>query len=141
MFIVEIGKCRKVEKRKSKPTVTSLLKDNHSRIEYVFPSKDVPRYILPVFCHVFCHQMKTGGPPTLFRSVGRPKHVRVMAGALEGDIFIGPKAEVIPTPSEDASSKQRTFIVPHEGSVPTVGHNHEEKEQCPLKIFPLVLSS
>jgi hypothetical protein len=28
-------------------------------------------------------------------SVGRPKHVRVMAGALEGDIFIGPKAEVI----------------------------------------------
>uniref|UniRef100_A0A8D1USE1 Actin related protein 1A n=1 Tax=Sus scrofa TaxID=9823 RepID=A0A8D1USE1_PIG len=25
--------------------------------------------------------------------VGRPKHVRVMAGALEGDIFIGPKAE------------------------------------------------
>ncbi|KFO54379.1 Alpha-centractin, partial [Corvus brachyrhynchos] len=26
-------------------------------------------------------------------SVGRPKHVRVMAGALEGDIFIGPKAE------------------------------------------------
>ena len=29
-----------------------------------------------------------------FFSVGRPKHVRVMAGALEGDIFIGPKAEV-----------------------------------------------
>lgn len=27
-------------------------------------------------------------------SVGRPKHIRVMAGALEGDIFIGPKAEV-----------------------------------------------
>ncbi|KFO85443.1 Alpha-centractin, partial [Buceros rhinoceros silvestris] len=26
-------------------------------------------------------------------SVGRPKHTRVMAGALEGDIFIGPKAE------------------------------------------------
>ncbi|XP_042300108.1 beta-centractin-like, partial [Sceloporus undulatus] len=26
--------------------------------------------------------------------VGRPKHVRVMAGALEGDLFIGPKAEV-----------------------------------------------
>ena len=25
--------------------------------------------------------------------IGRPKHVRVMAGALEGDIFIGPKAE------------------------------------------------
>ena len=27
-------------------------------------------------------------------SIGRPKHVRVMAGALEGDMFIGPKAEV-----------------------------------------------
>lgn len=25
--------------------------------------------------------------------IGRPKHVRVMAGALEGDIFVGPKAE------------------------------------------------
>ncbi|KAI3409840.1 Alpha-centractin [Globodera pallida] len=25
--------------------------------------------------------------------VGRPKHVRVMAGALEGDVFIGPKAQ------------------------------------------------
>ncbi|XP_064602984.1 alpha-centractin [Liolophura sinensis] len=25
--------------------------------------------------------------------IGRPKHVRVMAGALEGDIFLGPKAE------------------------------------------------
>lgn len=30
--------------------------------------------------------------PILF-SIGRPKHVRVMAGALEGDVFIGPKAE------------------------------------------------
>lgn len=29
----------------------------------------------------------------LFYSIGRPKHVRVMAGALEGDTFIGPKAE------------------------------------------------
>lgn len=27
------------------------------------------------------------------RSIGRPKHVRVMAGALEGDLFVGPKAE------------------------------------------------
>lgn len=27
-------------------------------------------------------------------SVGRPKHIRVMAGALEGELFIGPKAEV-----------------------------------------------
>lgn len=29
-----------------------------------------------------------------FDSIGRPKHVRVMAGALEGDTFIGPEAEV-----------------------------------------------
>lgn len=27
-------------------------------------------------------------------SIGRPKHVRVMAGALEGDVFLGPDAEV-----------------------------------------------
>jgi centractin len=26
-------------------------------------------------------------------SVGRPKHVRVMAGALEGDVFIGRRAQ------------------------------------------------
>lgn len=26
-------------------------------------------------------------------SIGRPKHVRVMAGALEGDVFVGPRAE------------------------------------------------
>ena len=26
-------------------------------------------------------------------SVGRPKHVRIMAGGVEGDTFIGPKAE------------------------------------------------
>lgn len=26
-------------------------------------------------------------------SMGRPKHIRVMAGALEGDLFVGPKAE------------------------------------------------
>jgi centractin len=25
--------------------------------------------------------------------MGRPKHVRIMAGALEGDLFVGPKAE------------------------------------------------
>lgn len=56
--------------------------------------------------------------PTLFYSVGRPKHVRVMAGALEGDIFIGPKAEVIPNPIEEVSSQQRTFVIPHIGSVP-----------------------
>ena len=30
----------------------------------------------------------------IYCSIGRPKHVRCMAGALEGDVFIGPKAEV-----------------------------------------------
>ena len=25
--------------------------------------------------------------------IGRPKHTRVMAGALEGDLFVGPKAQ------------------------------------------------
>lgn len=33
-----------------------------------------------------------------------------MAGALEGDIFIGPKAEVIPHLTEAASSLQRTCL-------------------------------
>lgn len=26
-------------------------------------------------------------------SIGRPKHIRVMAGALEGELFVGPRAE------------------------------------------------
>lgn len=29
----------------------------------------------------------------IFNSMGRPKHLRIMAGALEGDLFVGPKAE------------------------------------------------
>lgn len=29
----------------------------------------------------------------MYSSVGRPKHVRVLAGALEGDTFIGRKAQ------------------------------------------------
>ena len=32
-------------------------------------------------------------PSYLLQSVGRPKHVRVMAGALEGDVFIGRRAQ------------------------------------------------
>jgi len=39
-----------------------------------FAGDHVPKHIFPNF-------------------VGRPKHVRVMAGALEGDVFLGPKAE------------------------------------------------
>lgn len=57
----------------------------------------------------------------LFCSVGRPKHVRVMAGALEGDIFIGPKAEVIPSATAEASSQQRACIIPHMDSIPAMG--------------------
>lgn len=38
--------------------------------------------------------MNTNSMPVSFDcSIGRPKHVRVMAGALEGDLFVGPKAE------------------------------------------------
>lgn len=59
-------------------------------------------------CSVMCCEMKSDGPPTSFCSVGRPKHVRVMAGALEGDIFIGPKAEVIPT----AQANRGSSLVP-----------------------------
>jgi len=29
----------------------------------------------------------------VWNSVGRPKHIRVMAGALEGDVFIGRRAQ------------------------------------------------
>lgn len=35
--------------------------------------------------------MRTAGPE--IGSVGRPKHLRVMAGAMEGDTFIGRKAQ------------------------------------------------
>ena len=41
--------------------------------------------------------IETNAPPHPFFftcfSVGRPKHIRVMAGALEGDVFIGRKAQ------------------------------------------------
>lgn len=37
--------------------------------------------------------IKHGYGSTFTTSIGRPKHVRVMAGGLEGDMFIGPKAE------------------------------------------------
>ena len=45
-------------------------------------------------------------------SVGRPKHVRVMAGALEGDIFIGPKAEVcaVKTTAKDFLATMGTLL-------------------------------
>ena len=77
--------------------------------------------------------------PALFCSVGRPKHVRVMAGALEGDIFIGPKAEVIPRPTEETSSQQGTFIIPHLGSVPQWDMAMSKRSNFLLN-FPLSLS-
>lgn len=85
-----------------------------SRIEYI---SSHPSTCIRI--SVLCSVMKWGVTvfPTLFCSVGRPKHVRVMAGALEGDIFIGPKAEVIPRPTEEASTQQGTFPVPHAGSI------------------------
>uniref|UniRef100_A0A673AQ49 Beta-centractin n=1 Tax=Sphaeramia orbicularis TaxID=375764 RepID=A0A673AQ49_9TELE len=43
-------------------------------IKHIQQSDQIPKYCFPNY-------------------VGRPKHVRVMAGALEGDLFIGPKAE------------------------------------------------
>jgi hypothetical protein len=48
-------------------------------------------------CMVFvianhCSPLRLGIPSTQ-NSVGRPKHPRVMAGAVEGDLFIGKKAQ------------------------------------------------
>lgn len=40
---------------------------------------------------IFEQNYNYGTRPVL--SIGRPKHVRVMAGALEGDLFVGPIAE------------------------------------------------
>jgi len=45
-----------------------------------------------IYIHV-CVTQESNFVPYL-HSVGRPKHVRLMAGGLEGDMFIGPKAEV-----------------------------------------------
>ena len=49
-----------------------------------------------------------------FSSIGRPKHVRVMAGALEGDVFLGPDAEV----------KKIFFCLRHNLHVVCCGHVH-----------------
>ena len=50
-------------------------------------------------CHVYVHTYVCATCMCTYIcvfvcSIGRPKHVRVMAGGLEGDVFIGPKAEV-----------------------------------------------
>ncbi|KFV38923.1 Alpha-centractin, partial [Tyto alba] len=51
-----------------------LLPQGSGVIKAGFAGDQIPKYCFPNY-------------------VGRPKHTRVMAGALEGDIFIGPKAE------------------------------------------------
>uniref|UniRef100_A0A8B9LF68 Beta-centractin n=1 Tax=Astyanax mexicanus TaxID=7994 RepID=A0A8B9LF68_ASTMX len=51
-----------------------ILNPGSGAIKAGFAGDQIPKYCFPNY-------------------VGRPKHVRVMAGALEGDLFIGPKAE------------------------------------------------
>jgi len=51
-----------------------VLDNGSGTIRAGFAGEDVPKAIFPAF-------------------VGRPKHVRAMAGALEGDFFIGNKAQ------------------------------------------------
>ena len=51
-----------------------VLDNGSGTIRAGFAGQDVPKCYFPSF-------------------VGRPKHVRTMAGALEGDVFIGPQAQ------------------------------------------------
>lgn len=51
-----------------------VLDNGSGTIRAGFAGQDVPKCFFPSF-------------------VGRPKHVRTMAGALEGDVFIGPQAQ------------------------------------------------
>ena len=55
-----------------------------------FAGQDHPKCFFPsLYVTILCCSTRF----TLRRSVGRPKHVRVMAGALEGDVFIGRRAQ------------------------------------------------
>lgn len=55
--------------------------------------------LLPFVVRLTCQLNRTltsyakDNPLLVLCSVGRPKHIRVMAGALEGDVFIGKKAQ------------------------------------------------
>jgi centractin len=51
-----------------------VLDNGSGTIRAGFAGQDLPKCFFPSF-------------------VGRPKHVRTMAGALEGDVFIGPQAQ------------------------------------------------
>jgi len=51
-----------------------VLDNGSGTIRAGFAGEDVPKCIFPSY-------------------IGRPKHIRAMAGALEGDVFIGPRAE------------------------------------------------
>lgn len=52
------------------------------------PISEIRAYIFEIKCAILCEKCEF-----FTCSIGRPKHVRVMAGALEGDLFVGPKAE------------------------------------------------
>lgn len=65
---------------------------------------DSLRFFSVCVCDIFTYTCLTVCCCVCDSSVGRPKHVRVMAGALEGDLFIGPKAEVTQTQSRFLSS-------------------------------------
>lgn len=53
---------------------TIVIDNGSGTIRAGFAGEDVPKIYIPSY-------------------VGRPKHVRAMAGALEGDVFIGPPAK------------------------------------------------
>jgi centractin len=53
---------------------TIVIDNGSGTIRAGFAGEDVPKIYIPSY-------------------VGRPKHVRTMAGALEGDVFIGPPAK------------------------------------------------
>lgn len=73
------------------PVYSAGLWNNQGWIRWSGPPKVFFPLIVRI-CH-FSRSLATPVPTVLDDSVGRPKHVRVMAGALEGDVFIGRKAQ------------------------------------------------
>ncbi|KAK2500296.1 hypothetical protein MC885_017594 [Smutsia gigantea] len=87
--------------------VPKQLKSGSGVIKAGFAGDQIPKYCFPNY-------------------VGRPKHVRVMAGALEGDIFIGPKAEracylsINPQKDETLETEKAQYYLP-DGSTIEIG--------------------
>lgn len=53
-------------------------------------------------------------PKCVFNSfVGRPKHVKVMAGVVEGDHFVGDKAEALKVRASSGERKKFFFSLPN----------------------------